>query len=254
MFNAKDYVIDKVRRVTQENLNTGGVDWTMTNIQNPSVEFTGESRDKTDAEGVLLARFDGAKGVNFSGEGTTLSAPVMAAQLGSKLEIATDAEKVTGKKFDIVKVSGGKAELTFTPKTAPKSVYALGSDKNIEEEIEVGTGDTNASISGTEVTLPASCKATQIGVLYEYETAEAVKVVDSSESHAEAAGYLIDILAADICNPATKRAVTLVFPKAKLDSNFSINLTTEGTHPFSFSALKDYCDDDAQLCYWIFNK
>ena len=68
MFNANNYVIDKVRRVTQINLETGLVDFTGTSVESPQVEFTGESVDKTDAQGVLLARFDTAKGVNFSGE------------------------------------------------------------------------------------------------------------------------------------------------------------------------------------------
>ena len=33
-----------------------------------------------------------------------------------------------------------------------------------------------------------------------------------------------------------------------------MNLTTEGTHPFSFTALKDYCADDADLCYILFEE
>lgn len=77
---------------------------------------------------------------------------------------------------------------------------------------------------------------------------------DGSENHAEAAEYIVDILACDVCNASVKRAGSIVFPKAKIDNNFSIDLTTEGTHPFSFSALKDYCSDDEELCYVLFNK
>ena len=28
----------------------------------------------------------------------------------------------------------------------------------------------------------------------------------------------------------------------------------EGNHPFSFSALKDYCSEDEQLCYILYDK
>lgn len=254
MFNGKDFIIDKVRRVTQINLETKLVDWTLTSIASPQIEFTGESTDKTDAYGTLLARFDTAKGVNFSGEGSLLSLPLMAAQLGTEVEVGSDTAKVYGETFEILKVTDKKAELSLAPKTIPSVVYTLSEDKNIDQMIEVGTGDDNAKISGKEITLPDSFEGTQIAVFYDYETEDAVKVVDGSENYAEAAKYIVDILAADVCNPSIKRAGSIVFPKAKIDNNFTVDLTTEGTHPFSFSALKDYCSDDAQLCYIVFKK
>lgn len=258
MFDAKNYIIDRVRRVTQVNLNTGAIDWTMTNIGSPNIEFTGESIDKTDERGVLLARFDTAKGVTFSGEGSTLSVPLMAAQLGTEAEIGDTGAAVTGKTFELIKVVTAEgtttATLSYTPKTAPDKVYTIGEDKNISEIIEVGTDEDNASISGKVITLPSGFTGTQVGVLYEYTTTDAIKVVDGSENFADAAEYIVDVLAADVCNPATKRAGSIVFPKAKIDNNFAIDLTTEGSHPFSFSALKDYCSEEAELCYLIFNK
>ena len=78
MFNATQFVIDKVRRITQVNLETGLVDFTGTSVESPQIEFTGESTDKTDAQGILLARFDTAKGVNFSGELSLLNLNMIA--------------------------------------------------------------------------------------------------------------------------------------------------------------------------------
>lgn len=256
MFNANNYVIDKVRRVTQINLETSMVDWTGTSVESPQVEFTGESTDKTDAQGVLLARFDTSKGVNFSGELSVLSMPLMAAQLGTEMEIASETNKIKGEDFEILKVVDGKATLTYTPSVTPGYVYAITEDKNIDNSnvIEVGTEDGQASISGKEITLPTTFTGSMVGVYYEYETTSAVKVSDGSDNHAEAAKYIVDVLAADICNPSIKRAGKLVFPKAKIDNNFTIDLTTEGTHPFSFSALKDYCADDEELCYLLFHE
>lgn len=255
MFNANNFVIDRVRRVTQVNLESGAVDWTATSIESPSVEFTGESTDKTDATGVLIARFDTAKGVTFSGEASMLTLPLMAAQLGSEVQVADTDAPVTGKTFEVLTVGADKiATMTHEPSTAPTSVYTMTADKNIDGVIEVGADEGQAQISGTKITMPTTFEGTQIGVLYEYETEAAVKVVDSSERFAEAAEYIVDILAADVCNPSVKRAGSLVFPKAKIDNNFTVDLTTEGTHPFSFTALKDYCSDEAELCYWLFNE
>lgn len=254
MFNANNYIIDRVRRVTQVNLVTGLVDWTATSIENPQIEFTGESVEKTDAYGVLLSKVDTAKGVNFSGEASVLSIPLMASQLGTDVQVATEDAKLTGKTFEVINVTGGIATLTYTPKTAPAYVYSLSADKNIDSYISVGVEDGNAQVDGQTVTMPADFTGTMIGVLYEYETSAAVKVVNRSEEFAEAAQYIVDILAQDVCNPAIKRAGSVVFPKAKIDNNFTVDLTTEGTHPFSFSALKDYCSEDAELCYIIWNE
>ena len=238
MFNATQFVIDKVRRITQINLATGLVDFTGTSVESPQIEFTGESTDKTDAQGVLLARFDTAKGVNFSGELSLLNLNLMGAQLGSEVQVADSSKKVKGADFAILTVTDDKGTKTATlkhvPTSAPAAVYTMS--------------------EGKVITLPASFVGTTVGVFYEYETDSAVKLVDSAESFAEAAMYVVDILAADVCNPSVKRAGKIVFPKAKIDNNFTVNLTTEGTHPFSFTALKDYCADDAELCYILFEE
>ncbi len=258
MFNKTQFIIDKVRRITQINLATGLVDFTGTSVASPQIEFTGESTDKTDAQGVLLARFDTAKGVNFSGEMSLLSLNLMGAQLGSKVQVADSTKKVKGVDFAILTVTdnaGAKtATLKHAPSTAPAAVYTLSDDKNINGMIEVGTEEGNAKISDKVITLPASFTGNTVGVFYEYETDSAVKLVDSAESFAEAAMYIVDILAADVCNPSIKRAGRIVFPKAKIDNNFTVNLTTEGTHPFSFTALRDYCADDAELCHILFEE
>ena len=68
-------------------------------MESPQIEFTGESTDKTDAQGVLLARFDTAKGVNFSGELSLLNLNLMGAQLGSEVQVAGENAKVKGADF-----------------------------------------------------------------------------------------------------------------------------------------------------------
>lgn len=254
MFNANNFIIDKVRRVTRVALDTGLVDFTATSIENPQVQFTGESTDKTDAQGVLIARFATAKGVDFSGASSMFSLGLLASQRGSEVQVASEDNKLAGETFEVLKVVNGKATMGHTPKVVPAVVYELSDDKNIKGTIDVGAEEGNAQISGKDITLPASFTGTQIGVLYEYETTSAVKMSDDAEKFATAGKYLVDILAADVCNPAIKRAGTLVFPKAMPDSNVSVDLTTEGNHPFSFSALKDYCADDMELCYILFNE
>ena len=58
-------IIRKVLRITRMNLTTSQVDWTLTNLQDVNIEFTGETTDKKDAFGTLIAKFDKAKGLRF---------------------------------------------------------------------------------------------------------------------------------------------------------------------------------------------
>ena len=257
MFDATQFTIDRVRRITQINLNNRQVDFTGTSVESPQIEFTGESTDKTDANGVLLARFDTAKGVTFSGELSILNLNLMAAQLGTSVQVASPSAKVKGEDFAVFTVTDGTdtdegkkvATLKYTPLIAPTVVYTMSEDKNVSTPIKVGVEETEAKIDGKKIVLPGTYAASTVGVYYTYELENAVKLVDSAEQFASAAKYIVDILAADVCNPASKRAIKIVFPKAKIDNNFTVDLTTEGTHPFSFTAMKDYCADDADLCY-----
>lgn len=258
---ANNYVIDKLRRVTEVGLDDNLVNWTGTSVENPQIEFTGESTEKTDAQGTLIAKFDTAKGCTFSGELSVISMPLMASQLGADLEIASDTTIVSGEDFEILTVEtdsegNNTVTLSYTPSSTPEYVYPLTEDKNIDSTniIAIGTGTDEASIDGTVITLPSDIDATQVGVLYEYTTTSAVKISDGAENYAVEAKYIVDFLATDLCDSSVKRAGTIVFPKAKIDNNFTLDLTTEGTHPFSFTALKDYCSDDVELCYIIFRE
>lgn len=251
-FDMTSAVINRILRLTEVDLESNAVNWVLRNIENPSAEFTGESTDKTDERGILIARFDTAKGFTLSGESSKLELPLMASQLGTSIEVASETNKIKGEDFELVKVENGTATLAYTPLTTPSEIYAINKDKSLGEAIAVGTEEGNASITDNVVTLPESYTGSYIGVLYEYETDAAVRVTDSSESYNKNAKYIAKILAEDICG--TTCACTIVVPKGKLDNNFTINLTTEGTHPFSITAMKDYCSDDEELCYVIFGK
>lgn len=244
------FIMDRVRRVTEISLETGKVNWTARGVGDPSLELNGETVDKQDAYGALIAQIDTAKGASLSANLDTTNIPLLASQRGAKVEVGSEAAPVSGRIFDVVNVKDGKATLTFTPKVAPAFVYPIKADQTQGEEIEVGTEAGNAQITGNTVTLPADFAYTMIGLVYDYETADAIRLSDSSEEFGSAAEYIVEMYMRDICTD-TKRLGYLVFPKGKLDNNVTLDLTTEGTHPFTITAQKEYCADESQLYYWI---
>lgn len=244
------FVMDRVRRITEISLETGKVNWSARGVGSPSLELNGETVDKKDAYGALITQNDTAKGAALSGNMDTINIPLLASQRGAKVEVGSETAPVSGRTFDVVDVKDGKATLTYTPKVAPAFVYPINADQTQGDEIEVGTDTDNAKITGNTVTLPDGFAYSKIGVVYDYETADAIRMSDSSEEFGTAAEYIFEMYMKDICTD-TKRLGYLVFPKGKLDNNVTIDLTTEGTHPFKITAQKEYCADESQLYYWI---
>lgn len=251
MLNLNNFITDEVRRVTEVNLTTGAVNWTARKIENPSWEFTGETVEKTDNKGAKLAIFDTAKGVTFGGELSMVTIPVLASQRAAEVEYATEETKIPGETFEVLTVKEGKATMTFTPTVAPKYVYAITADKNAGERFEVGAGENQASVSGKEITVPTDYEGAYIGVYYKFESTSATRVVDKADEYSDAAKYIVELYVKDLCTEQ-RRLGHIVFPKAKISNNVSINLTTEGTHPFSIEAIQDYCADENVLCYLLF--
>lgn len=241
--------MDRIRRVTEINLATQTPNWSAVGVGNPSLELNGNSVDKTDAYGAMIAQIDTAKGAKISGELDTTNINLLASQRGAKIEVGSEGSMISSETFDIVDVKDHKATLTYTPSSAPAFVYAINKDQTQGAELAVGLEETDAKIEGKVVTLPASFEATRIGVYYQYETADAVKLTDSTEDFGTAAKYIFQIYFKDICTEQ-KRLGVLVFPKGKLDNNVTLALTTEGTHPFTITAQKEYCADNSNLYYF----
>ena len=253
-----EYTIDRVRRITRIN-SAGEIDWTLTSIEDPTVECTAEYREKTDAQGIRLARLPSAKGVTFSGSNSLLSTALLATQLGATVIEGSSANKITSTIIDdLVSAQDENSKQTFTlshtPKAAPASIYVYSKGKT-GTKVEVGTGDGQAVYASGKITLPDSYTgATRALIAYDTEIETGIKISNSSEI-AEKAGtakYVVECLFADVCDSTLKRFGYLVFPKAEIDANFTLNLNTEGTHPFTITANKDYCADNEELCYWTF--
>ena len=84
----------------------------------------------------------------------------------------------------------------------------------------------------------------KIYVEYEYETTDAVRVVNNTDKFPEAVGVKIFAIFKDMCNENIKYAGAIVAKKGKIDpSSIETALTGTGKHSFDIDFMKDYCDD-----------
>lgn len=220
-------------------------------MQNVSLNCASESTDAVDALGTPIATFYRAKSAEFSAENALFDMNLMATQLGTKKEVASATNKITVPAMEsFIVAEGGKYELKHSPKVAPTEIYELNGDSTFGVKYVKGTsaGAGVFSIADKTVTLPTDVKVgTEMFVMYEYETANAVEVVNSATEFPTGCKFVMEVLGCDVCDQTSLIYAYVVFPNFKLSPDFDWSIATDGTHPFSGKAQQEYCDREKKL-------
>ena len=222
-------------------------------ISNFQISNSAETKDKTDAQGVLIKRYYTSKSVEVSGENAVFSMNLAALQFGT--------EKVTGKAVvlpRIFQVAASDSPITLpdTPNDGTLIVYGTSENGLVDTEIQYvkgeAAGENTYAIADGVLTLPTNATDT-VQIKYEYTVREgdiAARVDQTSDKFPKECKATFEVLASDICDSETVRALYIVFPKFQLAPDFDWTVDTESTQAFSAVALKDYCGK-GQLLYYI---
>ena len=132
-FDMNNFVIDRVVRGVALSQTDDSVMFALNQITNPSLSCSSESTDAVDALGVPIATFYRAKNAEFSAENAIYDMNLMATQVGSAKQVASDSEKIVTPAFETIDIDGSA---TYTLKHVPleeiKNVYALNGDGSIK--------------------------------------------------------------------------------------------------------------------------
>ncbi len=187
----------------------------------------------------------------------------MATQLGTSKKVASASSKITAPAMEsFTVVEGGEYVLKHTPKAAPTEIYALNgdstfgvkytkatdasatefsiADKTISMQVEVKDESGNVTTPGVPV-------GTEMFVMYEYETENAVEVVNSATQFPVGCKFVMEVLGCDVCDQTNLVYAYVIFNNAKLSPDFDWSIATDGSHPFSMKAQQDYCDREKRL-------
>ena len=202
--------------------------------------------------GTPIATFYRAKSAEFSAENALFDMNLMSTQLGTAKKVASAASKITVPAMEGFTVAtGGKYELKHSPKAAPTEIYALNSDSTFGTKYTLSTGTASATefaISGSTITLPTGLAVgTEMFVMYEYETENAVEVVNSATNFPVGCKFVMEVLGCDVCDQTNLVYAYVIFNNAKLSPDFDWSIATDGAHPFSMKAQQDYCDKEKRL-------
>ena len=250
MFDLNNFVIDRIVRGVALSQKDDSVLFSINQIQNASLNCASESTDAVDAMGTPIATFYRAKSAEFSAENALFDMSLMATQLGTAKKVATSSSKILAPAMETFTTNGGTYELKHAPKVAPSEIYALNGDSTFGVKYTKATqaSATAFAVSDKTITLPTGLAAgTEMFVMYEYETENAVQVVNSATQYPVGCKFVMEVLGCDVCDQTNLIYAYLVFPNFKLSPDFDWNISTDGTHPFSGKAQQDYCDKDKLL-------
>lgn len=251
--NIQNFVVDKVRHGMGFDRATGEMLWHLTEVQNPTLGSSAESKNALGADGTPIMTLYTQKTGRFSAESALLDFTLMAAQYGTSLEKASSTAKIIMPMVEefTVKASQTTVKLAHKPNGELKFIYR----QNPGQLAERCTADTTAAAakfkldaSSQTITLPTDAVAGDVFfVYYEYEAEDGVRILNSAANFPRACKFVLDVLGHDICNKDIMYSAKIVFPNAQLSPNVDITLATDGNHPFELEAQQEYCSTDKGL-------
>lgn len=249
-FDINNFVIDRVIRGVALSQKDDSVLFSINQMQNVSLNCASESTDAVDALGTPIATFYRAKSAEFSAENAIFDMNLMATQLGTTKKVASSAAKITAPAMESFTYGTGSYELKHTPKNAPNEIYVLNGDSTFGKKFVKGTSAsaTEFSITNKTLALPTGLNAgDELFVMYDYETENAVEVVNSATEFPVGCKFVMEVLGADVCDQTTLIHAYVIFPNFKLSPDFDWSVATDGSHPFSGKAQQAYCDKEKKL-------
>lgn len=256
MANFDSLVIDRVLEIVGEN-SDGDLLYLLNNLSNVSINTTSESKDKTDALGVLIKRFYTSKSVEVSADCNLLSFSMLSQTFGTDKIIASKESKILAPKILHIDTTGIK-EYTIPEKLKPKApltkLYALEANGTLGKAYSVSATPSTTEFVYVEnsgkITLPTEVTGTLIAK-YEYETESGVKVTNESDKFPTTSSITMKVLVADTCSVDVVRAAYIVFPSFQVSPDCDLTLETDSTITFSGVAQRDYCQTGSPLYYIV---
>ena len=225
-FDLNNFVIDRIIRgvAISQDKDDPKVLFSINQIQNASLNCASESTDAVDAMGTPIATFYRAKSAEFSAENALFDMNLMATQLGTEKKVASASSKITTPcMISFTVPEGKKYELKHTPKVAPNEIYALNSDSTFGTKYVKDTAATATtfSIADKTISLPTDVAVgTEMFVMYEYETENAVEVVNSARNFPVGCKFIMEVLGCDVCDQTNLVYAYVIFNNAKLSPDF----------------------------------
>ncbi len=248
--NLNNIVVDRVLRGIFSDKNDNII-FSLNQVQDLSLNQTSESQEITDALGVSIMELMRAKALEASSNNAIYDFGLLSAQYGTEKVTASAEAKLTVPTMESFEVKGADYTLKHTPLKEIKAIYALNGDSTLGAKYTKGTtaSATEFAYAEGKITVPTGLTdGTEMFVMYEYESENAIEVVNSANKFAKMGKMTFECLVYDVCDPETKIFAYLILPKFQLSNDFDWSIGGDSqTHAFSGKAMVDYCSSDKKM-------
>lgn len=247
-FVFEDMLIDRVLEIVFRN-SQGEVLGGLNQVSDFSINQSSETKDKTDAQGVLMKRFFTAKTVEVSGTSALPSLSLIAMINGTKKDIATSEKPLLLPSIEKYAASASPVELKYEP-VGTVSVCGLTSsgvpDPMLNYELADEAGEGKFAITGKTVQLPTDA-ADKVQITYRYNAISAVAVTDKSNGFPKTCEMLVKALVCEACDKENMRLAYISFGDYQMSPDMDWTIDTESGLGFSGTAQVSYCGGEQAL-------
>lgn len=250
-FNPNELIIDRVRYVVAHDIKTNEKLFMLSELEEASLNTSAEGEDVTDAVGALITTIYRSKQAEFTATNSLFSLDLAAAQFGSKKEVAAEGAAIVDYTYEMIDIPADATTVALKHTPVADSVQYIYAVENgvasTSYKVGAAASDTEFVIAedGT-ITLPTGLTG-KIFVEYQYESTNAVRVVNSASEFPQVCSAVIYVIFRDVCTEELI-AGKILCKKCKLDpSSVEIALTSTGKHPFTFKIQKDFCGSEDEL-------
>lgn len=254
--NLNNIVVDRVLRGIFSDKNDNII-FSLNQVQDLSLNQTSESQEITDALGVSIMELMRAKSLEASANNAIYDFSLLASQYGTEKVAAAEGKELTVptmESFEVEADAEGNIKqysLKHTPTSEIKAIYALNGDSTLGAKYVKGTAasENEFAYADGKITLPTKITAgTEMFVMYDYKSANAIEVVNSADKFAKMGKMTFEVLVYDVCDPETKIFAYLILPKFQLSNDFDWSIGGDSQqHAFSGKAMVDYCSKNKQM-------
>jgi hypothetical protein len=254
----------------------GSLAWMTNQLMDFQISVDAEEDTKTDANGNTIFSISRAKSCDVSFTTPLLTLELVASMNGSEVERGSNTNLIPVPKFETVKLVATSGKVTIDTTTTTISlaqvvrnsgtvgtpVYKVSAafltkDGSTRKKLEKGTttpasGEfvfTKGSGSADTVTVLNADydEGSSILITYEYDTADAIQIVNSAEEFPVASVVKVLVRGYDICDKTSPIYAYFIFPAAKFQTNYTLGMALDQNIDCNLTCSYDYCSEAREL-------
>ena len=255
-FNPNEVVFEKIRYIETFDPTTKQLISRLTNVKEPTLNFTSEGTQVTDAQGAEIVTFYNAAQGTLSYTNAIHSFDLLAEQFSSDKNVASEDKKIVAPVSEILEIADSKVTLKYVPVGTAgaeiKYVQLINDENEFGETLEVSAtiAEGKFTINAEDRTLTFHSGTTgRVIVDYEAEMSEAISLTKTTDSMPPVRTLHVHCYFRNKCDNNIKYIGVISFPRAQIDiSSVDVGLTPDGGHAVSYKLQKPYCDETGQHC------